>query len=119
VTNLIFSMLEFKPAYDATGNWPIALNSVKWALDWLVKAHVRAGPNASDNAFVGQVGVVEQQGLWTTGMVEEQPLVAPALSSSSSSSSPPKTLQPDTSTASPRPLSPGVWQERPPVLWPP
>jgi endoglucanase len=55
VSNLIMSLLEFRPAYDASGNYAIAVNHVRWALDWLLKAHVRAGPAAADNAFVGQV----------------------------------------------------------------
>jgi hypothetical protein len=58
VSNLIMSLLEFRPAYDASGNYAIAVNHVRWALDWLLKAHVRAGPAAADNAFVGQVRVV-------------------------------------------------------------
>jgi hypothetical protein len=29
--------------------------TIKWALDWLVKAHVKAGNSPADNAFVGQV----------------------------------------------------------------
>lgn len=48
-------MLEFGGAYKAAGQSDIAMATIKWALDWLVKAHVRAGSSAADNAFVGQV----------------------------------------------------------------
>ena len=54
-TNLIFSVLEFKQVYEASGQLNVALGTIKWALDWLVKAHVKAGNSPGDNAFVGQV----------------------------------------------------------------
>lgn len=54
-TNLIFSVLEFGGAYRTAGQYDIAVATIKWALDWLVKAHVRAGSSPADNAFVGQV----------------------------------------------------------------
>ena len=55
-TNLIFSVLEFRPAYEASKQLDVAMGTIKWALDWLVKAHVKAGNSPGDNAFVGQVG---------------------------------------------------------------
>jgi hypothetical protein len=54
-TNLIFSVLEFRQVYEASGQLNVALGTIKWALDWLVKAHVKAGNSPGDNAFVGQV----------------------------------------------------------------
>lgn len=53
--NLIFSLLEFKSAYTAAGQWDVAVRNIKWATDWLVKAHLKASDNANDNVFVGQV----------------------------------------------------------------
>jgi hypothetical protein len=53
--NLIFSVLEFRSTYEASGQLTVALGTIKWALDWLVKAHVKAGNSPGDNAFVGQV----------------------------------------------------------------
>lgn len=53
--NLIFSVLEFRPAYSQAGQLDIATRNIRWALDWLVKAHVSAGPSPADNKFVGQV----------------------------------------------------------------
>lgn len=55
-SNLVLSMLEFKQAYQAAGQWDIAVRNIKWAADWLVKAHLKASDNAKENVFVGQVG---------------------------------------------------------------
>jgi hypothetical protein len=57
MSNLALSMMEFRDAYISTSQWDNSLALVKWGLDWLVKAHVKAGDAAADNAFVGQVGV--------------------------------------------------------------
>lgn len=54
-TNLIFSVLEFGSAYKSSGQYDVAVNTIKWALDWLLKAHVKTGNSPADNAFVGQV----------------------------------------------------------------
>jgi hypothetical protein len=54
-TNLIFSVLEFGSTYKAAGQYDVAMATIKWALDWLVKAHVKAGASPAANAFVGQV----------------------------------------------------------------
>lgn len=39
----------------SAGQWDNSLELVKWGLDWLVKAHVKASDTPADNAFVGQV----------------------------------------------------------------
>lgn len=54
-SNLVLSMLEFKNAYTSAGQWNTAVQDIKWATDWLIKAHIKAGDNPDDNAFVGQV----------------------------------------------------------------
>jgi hypothetical protein len=48
-------MVEFKQAYDAAGVWGQAVRNMKWATDWLIKAHVKASDNPRDNVFIGQV----------------------------------------------------------------
>lgn len=53
--NLIFSVLEFGAVYQSTNQYSTAMGVTKWALDWLLKAHVKAGNSPADNAFVGQV----------------------------------------------------------------
>lgn len=50
-------MLEFKSAYTAAGQWDIAVRDIKWATDWLIKAHIKASDNPKDNVFVGQVSL--------------------------------------------------------------
>lgn len=55
IANMAFSMLEFKDAYMATGQWDVALRVIKWGTDWLLKAHVKASDDPAGNAFVGQV----------------------------------------------------------------
>jgi hypothetical protein len=61
VSNLILSMVEFKGAYDAAGTWAQAVRNMKWATDWLIKAHVKASDNPRDNVFVGQVCVLHSR----------------------------------------------------------
>lgn len=63
-SNLVLSMLEFKNAYTAAGQWDTAVRDIKWATDWLIKAHIKMGDNPNDNAFVGQVS--EQMSCSTT-----------------------------------------------------
>lgn len=41
----------------SAGQWDNSLALVKWGVDWLVKAHVKASDTPADNAFVGQVRV--------------------------------------------------------------
>jgi hypothetical protein len=48
-------VLEFGSTYKAAGQYDVAMGTIKWALDWLVKAHVKAGDSPAANAFVGQV----------------------------------------------------------------
>jgi hypothetical protein len=48
-------MMEFRDAYIAANQWDNSLTLIKWGLDWLVKAHVKAGDSPAENAFVGQV----------------------------------------------------------------
>lgn len=55
MANLALSMMEFRDAYISTSQWDNSLALIKWGLDWLVKAHVKASDNPADNAFVGQV----------------------------------------------------------------
>ena len=55
VANMAFSMLEFKEAYTAAGQWDAALRIIKWGTDWLLKAHVKVSDDPAGNAFVGQV----------------------------------------------------------------
>lgn len=57
MANLAFSVMEFKDAYKASGNYDVALRAIKWGTDWLLKGHVSASDDPSQNAFVGQVGV--------------------------------------------------------------
>ena len=61
-TNLIFSVLEFGQVYTSTGEYNTAMGVIKWALDWLLKAHVKAGNSPGDNAFVGQVRETPESG---------------------------------------------------------
>jgi len=56
MSNLALSMMEFRDALISAAQWDTSLALVKWGLDWLVKAHVKASDNPADNAFVGQVG---------------------------------------------------------------
>lgn len=60
ISNLVLSALEFKPAYDAAGQWGTALNVIRWGADWMMKAHITASDTPAANVFVGQVrlGVV-------------------------------------------------------------
>ncbi len=53
--NLALSLLEFRDAVTASGTWDIGLRNIKYGLDWLMKAHVRASGVPGDNVFVGQV----------------------------------------------------------------
>ncbi|WIA29389.1 hypothetical protein OEZ86_011893 [Tetradesmus obliquus] len=55
VSNLILSMVEFKQAYDDANVWATAVRNMKWATDWLIKAHVKASDNPRDNVFIGQL----------------------------------------------------------------
>jgi len=48
-------VLEFRQVYEASNQYTTAMGTIKWALDWLLKAHVKAGNSPGDNAFVGQV----------------------------------------------------------------
>jgi hypothetical protein len=74
VSNLILSMVEFKSAYDAAGTWTQAVRNMKWATDWLIKAHVKASDNPRDNVFIGQV-------CGTARTAKEQQLMMQVLSS--------------------------------------
>lgn len=56
MSNLALSMMEFRDAYISAEQWDVALRLVKWGMDWLVKAHVKASDSPAENAFVGQVG---------------------------------------------------------------
>nr|BAH22180.1 beta-1,4-endoglucanase [Metaphire hilgendorfi] len=49
-TTLAWGILEFRAAYEAAGQYSYALDSIRWPLDYFIKAHV------SDNEFYGQVG---------------------------------------------------------------
>lgn len=55
MANLALSMMEFRDAYIAADQWDVALRLVKWGMDWLVKAHIKASDTPAENAFVGQV----------------------------------------------------------------
>lgn len=57
VANLAFSVMEFKDAYKSSGNYDVAVRAIKWGTDWLLKGHVSASDDPSQNAFVGQVCV--------------------------------------------------------------
>lgn len=115
-TNLIFSVLEFGGAYRTAGQYDIAVATIKWALDWLVKAHVKAGSSPGDNAFVGQVGFVMVECVGSLCVVLACQIAAAAAHAH-------MLLCPSPAVASfsaPCPNPPaGVWQKRPPLLWPP
>nr|ACE75511.1 beta-1,4-endoglucanase [Eisenia andrei] len=49
-TTLAWGILEFREAYEAAGQYNWALDSIRWPLEYFIKAHV------SDNEFYGQVG---------------------------------------------------------------
>lgn len=55
MANLAFSMLEFRDAYVASDQWDVAMRSMRWGIDWLLRAHLKASDNPADNVFVGQV----------------------------------------------------------------
>lgn len=57
LSNLALSMMEFRDAYIAANQWDNSLTLIKWGLDWLIKAHVKAGDSPAENAFVGQVRI--------------------------------------------------------------
>jgi len=48
-TTLAWGILEFREAYEAAGQYNWALDSIRWPLEYFIKAHV------SDNEFYGQV----------------------------------------------------------------
>ena len=39
MTVLAWSMIEFRDAYDNSGDWQAALELLKWGADYLIKAH--------------------------------------------------------------------------------
>nr|8IHW_A Chain A, Endoglucanase [Eisenia fetida] len=49
-TTLAWGILEFRDGYEAAGQYNLALDSIRWTLNYFLKAHV------SDNEFYGQVG---------------------------------------------------------------
>lgn len=55
MANLALSMMEFRDAYISAAQWDNSLDLLKWGLDWLVKAHVKASDEAAENVFVGQI----------------------------------------------------------------
>ena len=48
-------MMEFRDAYISASQWDVALRLIKWGMDWLMKAHVKASDTPAENVFVGQV----------------------------------------------------------------
>ncbi|XP_078367250.1 endoglucanase A-like [Oculina patagonica] len=50
VTVLAWGLVEYKKAYQAAGQYNYMLNSIKWATDYFIKAHVKK------YEFYGQVG---------------------------------------------------------------
>src|SRR5579862_3201849 len=50
VTLLAWSVIEYRDAYEKTGQLPFILENIKWATDYFLKCHT------SPNEFYGQVG---------------------------------------------------------------
>jgi hypothetical protein len=53
---LAWGGVQFKSAYVATGQMEALWRTVKWGVDWLVKAHFKASDVAAQNQLVVQVG---------------------------------------------------------------
>jgi hypothetical protein len=56
---LAWGGVQFRSAYVATGQMPILMRTVKWGVDWMVKAHFAASDVPSQNQLVVQVRLVE------------------------------------------------------------
>ena len=67
-TILNWGIIEYADAYEAAGELDNALNGVKWALDWLVKAnpdpdtfYCQVGDGGADHGYWGPP---ENMGMW-------------------------------------------------------
>lgn len=58
VTTLAWSLLEFPDAYDSVGERATMLDTIKWPLDWLLKAHYKP------DALIYQVGGWDDHSFW-------------------------------------------------------
>ena len=52
---LAWGGVQFRSAYLATGQMPVLMRTVKWGVDWMVKAHFNASDVPSQNQLVVQV----------------------------------------------------------------
>jgi hypothetical protein len=52
---LAWGGVQFRTAYLATGQMPVLMRTVKWGVDWMVKAHFNASDVPSQNQLVVQV----------------------------------------------------------------
>ncbi len=52
---LAWGGVQFRSAYLATGQMPVLMRTVKWGVDWMVKAHFAASDVPSQNQLVVQV----------------------------------------------------------------
>lgn len=58
VAVLSWGLLEFPDAYDSAGEYNQMLDTIKWPLDWLMKAHYKP------DALVYQVGSWKDHSYW-------------------------------------------------------
>ena len=56
VSVLALGLLHYEAGYRAVAEQQAALRNLRFALDWLVKAHVTASDVARQNVLVAQVG---------------------------------------------------------------
>jgi hypothetical protein len=55
-STLAAGLLHFPAGYSVAGQTTIAMRNVRWALEYLVKAHVSASSTGRSNVVVAQVG---------------------------------------------------------------
>lgn len=70
-TLLAWSLVEYRDAYAASGQLPVALDNLKWATDYFLKAHT------APNELWGQVGDPDLDHNWW-GPAEVMPMARPA-----------------------------------------
>ncbi|CAM2006440.1 glycoside hydrolase family 9 protein [Acanthopleuribacter pedis] len=70
-TILAWGLIEYREAYQQTGQYDIALANLKWATDYFIRCHT--GPNE----FYGQVGNGQADHSWW-GSAEVMPMARPA-----------------------------------------
>lgn len=70
-TLLAWGVLEYRDAYNASGQLPYALENIRWATDYLLKAHT------APNELYGQIGSGSADHAWW-GPAEVMPMSRPA-----------------------------------------